>query len=84
MISQRELRNDSARVLREVSSGQSFTITNRGEPVAQIVPIDVTQPALRITRPATRRGGWAELAKKRVQPTEPLESVLADLKEDRV
>lgn len=39
MISQRELRNDSGRVLREVESGREFTVTRRGAPVARIVPL---------------------------------------------
>lgn len=38
-ISQRQLRNDSAVVLRAVESGESFIITNNGRPVAEIRPI---------------------------------------------
>ncbi|MFC9661494.1 type II toxin-antitoxin system Phd/YefM family antitoxin [Nocardia sp. NPDC127606] len=37
-IPQRELRNDASRVLREVRSGQSYTITVDGTPVADLVP----------------------------------------------
>ena len=37
-IPQRELRNDSARILREVQEGREFVITVRGKPVARIVP----------------------------------------------
>ncbi|MFD3596714.1 type II toxin-antitoxin system Phd/YefM family antitoxin [Nocardia sp. NPDC058640] len=37
-IPQRELRNDASRVLREVRSGQSYTITVDGAPVADLVP----------------------------------------------
>ena len=37
-ISQREMRNDSGLVLREVEAGETFTVTRRGAPVAQIVP----------------------------------------------
>jgi prevent-host-death family protein len=37
-IPQRELRNDSARILREVAEGREFVITVRGTPVARIVP----------------------------------------------
>ena len=37
-IPQRELRNDSARILREVQEGKEFVITVRGKPVARIVP----------------------------------------------
>jgi antitoxin (DNA-binding transcriptional repressor) of toxin-antitoxin stability system len=35
-ISQRELRNDSGAVLREVQAGQIFTITRNGVPVAEL------------------------------------------------
>jgi len=38
-IPQRELRNQSARVLREAEAGQLFTITVDGRPVAQLGPI---------------------------------------------
>jgi len=40
-IHARELRNEYARVLREVEAGESFTITNQGRPVAQIAPVPV-------------------------------------------
>lgn len=36
-ISQRELRNESGRILRAVESGEEFVITNRGRPVARLV-----------------------------------------------
>jgi len=38
-ISHGELRNESGRILREVQQGQSFIITNNGEPVAEIRPL---------------------------------------------
>jgi prevent-host-death family protein len=38
-ISQRELRNDSAKIIRELQQGTSFVLTNNGVPVAEIVPI---------------------------------------------
>lgn len=37
-ISQRELRNDSAGVMRRVEAGESLTVTRRGVPVADLVP----------------------------------------------
>jgi antitoxin (DNA-binding transcriptional repressor) of toxin-antitoxin stability system len=33
------MRNDSGLVLREVEAGETFTVTRRGAPVAQIVPL---------------------------------------------
>ena len=38
VIPQRELRNNIASVLRAAESGESFTITVRGQPVARLVP----------------------------------------------
>ena len=38
-INQRELRNFSARVLREVRAGQIITVTRHGEPVAELRPV---------------------------------------------
>jgi prevent-host-death family protein len=37
-ISQRELRNDNATIVRRVEAGESFTVTRRGVPVADLVP----------------------------------------------
>ncbi|HET7202771.1 MAG TPA: type II toxin-antitoxin system prevent-host-death family antitoxin [Steroidobacteraceae bacterium] len=38
-ITQRELRNDSAAVLREVEGGRSLIITRNGTPVAELRPL---------------------------------------------
>lgn len=38
-IASRELRNDTAGVLRRVEEGESLTITANGRPVAQLVPL---------------------------------------------
>jgi prevent-host-death family protein len=38
IISQRELRNDSGRVMDRVEHGERFTITRHGVPVAELVP----------------------------------------------
>lgn len=37
-ISQRELRNDNADVMRRVETGERFVVTQRGVPVADLVP----------------------------------------------
>ena len=39
IINQRELRNDSAAILREVQAGQAITISRNGVPVAELRPI---------------------------------------------
>ncbi len=38
-ITQRELRNDSAAVLREVQGGQTIVVARRGVPVAELRPV---------------------------------------------
>ncbi len=38
-ITQRQLRNDSAAVLREVRAGQTVIVTRNGEPVAELRPV---------------------------------------------
>jgi antitoxin (DNA-binding transcriptional repressor) of toxin-antitoxin stability system len=38
-ISQRELRNDSAKIIRELQGGTTFVLTNNGIPVGEIRPL---------------------------------------------
>lgn len=38
-ISQRELRNDSGRIMRALRRGETFTITSSGEPVGELTPL---------------------------------------------
>lgn len=38
-INQRELRNASARVLRQVQAGETLVVTRNGDPVAELRPI---------------------------------------------
>lgn len=83
-LSQRELRNESGRVLRAVSEGHSFVVTNNGVPIGKIVPLDSPPPALPITRPARRQGGWAALAIDRVPSSSGLAATLDDLRGDRL
>ncbi|MGL5856825.1 MAG: type II toxin-antitoxin system Phd/YefM family antitoxin [Angustibacter sp.] len=40
-ISQRELRNENAAIMRRVEAGESFVVTRNGVPVADIVPHQV-------------------------------------------
>ena len=37
-ISQRELRNDNAEIMRRVEAGETFVITRNGRPIADLVP----------------------------------------------
>lgn len=83
-LSQRELRNESGRVLREVGQGRSFVLTNRGVPIGRIVPLDAPAPMLPIARPAKRIGGWAALKPQSSQDARPMAQILDELREDRV
>jgi prevent-host-death family protein len=38
-ITQRELRNDTAQIIRALEGGDSFTITRGGVPVGRLIPI---------------------------------------------
>lgn len=43
-IPQRQLRNDTASLLRRVEAGEHLRITVHGHPVAELVPVDRTHP----------------------------------------
>jgi len=83
-LSQRELRNESGRVLRAVSEGHSFILTNSGVAVGRIVPLDAPAPALPITRPARREKGWSALAVERKASDRSVVTILDELRGDRM
>ena len=83
-LSQRQLRNESGRVLREVGEGRSFILTNSGTAVGRIVPLGTPEPSLPITRPARRTGGWKAMGIKRKTSDRDLPSILDDLRGDRL
>lgn len=83
-LSQRELRNESGRVLRAVSEGHSFVLTNSGVPVGRIVPLDAPAATLPIARPARREGDWRALAIERKTAEHSLTATLDDLRGDRL
>jgi prevent-host-death family protein len=49
IITQRELRNQSAAVLREVEAGRTIVVTRNGTPVAELQPIQPRRFVLRAT-----------------------------------
>jgi prevent-host-death family protein len=49
IINQRELRNQSAAVLREVEAGATIVVTRNGTPVAELRPIRARRFVLRAT-----------------------------------
>jgi prevent-host-death family protein len=66
VISQRELRNDSAAVLREVQSGRTVTVTRNGTPVAELRPVTQRQFVPRsVIAQAARRAPRVDLARFR-------------------
>lgn len=79
-ISQRELRNDNAEVMRGVEEGETYTVTRRGVPVARLVPL-TGEPDLRCDRPARKRPRYASLTRIRVDTA--IEDVLGDLRGER-
>ncbi|MFT4298242.1 MAG: type II toxin-antitoxin system prevent-host-death family antitoxin [Aeromicrobium sp.] len=78
-ISQRELRNDNAEVIRRVEGGESLTVTRRGVPVARLVPM--TEDTLRCERPARLRVSFSGL--RRVRAELSSQTVLDDLRGER-
>lgn len=38
-ISQRELRNESGKIMRELEAGETFIVTNNGRPVGELTPL---------------------------------------------
>lgn len=43
-VAMRELRNETARVLRHVEAGEAVLLTKRGKPVAEVVPRRPDEP----------------------------------------
>jgi prevent-host-death family protein len=80
-LSQREFRNNSAEVMRAVASGESFVLTNSGQPIGKIIPLSRSESELRLTRPAKTRGGFSTL--RRHVGGESTEDALNDLRGDR-
>ncbi|AXE39823.1 type II toxin-antitoxin system Phd/YefM family antitoxin [Acidipropionibacterium virtanenii] len=79
-ISQRELRNESGRVLREVENGQEFIITRRGVPTARIAPLRQTDEPLP-HRPARRPAVFS--TDELVSSPVPTGKILDELREER-
>ena len=79
-ISQRELRNDNAEIVRGVEAGESYVVTRHGVPVARLVPI-TDQPDLRCDRPAKRRPRYTSW--QRAEAATRTADVLDDLRGER-
>ena len=65
-ISQRELRNDSASVLRDVQSGETITVTRNGTPLAELRPVSRRTVVPRsVIAASARRAPRVDLARLR-------------------
>lgn len=78
-VAHRELRNNSAEILRRVAAGEEFEVTNRGEVVAILLPA-ATARRTSVIRHATARG-FAALP--RVQSETPVQQIVDELRGDR-
>jgi prevent-host-death family protein len=84
-ISHREMRNSSAEVLRRVEAGETFIVTNHGEPVAQLAPIQRTvlddlESKGQVRRATGSVGDLAVLRRARLEAGETTADVIADLR----
>ncbi len=80
-ISHRELRNNSADVLRRVAGGEAFEVTNRGVVVARLSPASTPELPFPVSRPARRSGGWSALPK--VALGRSVRAIIDEEREDR-
>lgn len=74
-ITQRELRNDNAQIIREVEQGENFVVTKHGVPVARLGPV-TTDVGLRLVKAATPGRKVTDLP--RVTPTRATSEHLDD------
>ena len=67
-ITQRELRNDSGAILREVQGGQTITVTRNGVPVAELRAVPQRRFVLRaVIAEAARRAPRVDFDRLRVE-----------------
>lgn len=60
-ITHRELRNNSAAILRRVAAGETMEVSNHGVIVARLSPAAAPDVPFALSRPARRNGGWTAL-----------------------
>jgi prevent-host-death family protein len=79
-ISQRQLRNENAAVMRSVEEGETFVVTRRGVRVAVLAPYR-EDADLRCLKPAKHPLDPSRL--RRISSTTPTAQVLEDLRGER-
>ena len=80
-IPHRELRNNSSAILDRVRNGETFEVTNRGEPVAILSPPDRSPIDRLRVQPAARRGEFVRIEGVEVEGSST--EVLRDLRGER-
>lgn len=82
----RELKQNASAVVAEVANGDYVTITDRGRPVAMLVPIKSSRVeeliAAGLARPALRSLRDLPPAKPRRRGQRPLSQVLQEMRDD--
>ena len=79
----RELKQNASSVIRRVVNGESVEVTDRGRPVARIVPMNAGDPYGRLAADgeiAVGNGRWAEIDPLPPLPGRTLSDALADLR----
>jgi prevent-host-death family protein len=85
-ISHRELRNNSSKILRDVSGGEIIEVTNRGEVAAVLVPPSLTAferlvAAGKVRLPAEQPVDLRHV--RRTESTSTTAQIIADVRGDR-
>ena len=82
-ITQRELRNDNARVIRAIEAGESFLVTKNGVSVAVLRPVLASEksPGLPLGRSARRRDRYVD--RPRIVVSVPTAQILDELRQER-
>lgn len=85
-IPHRELRNNSAEILRRVAAGESFEITNHGEVVAILRrPTADERWRAEIAVPATTSRAWHDIERVKPPADGPsTQEILDELREERL
>lgn len=73
-VPQRELRNNTASLLRRVEAGERLRITVHGHPVAELVPVERAQPFVPFNELISELGG-------KMLPNDRLDDELRELDE---
>ena len=81
----RELKQNASSVIRRVANGESVEVTDRGRPVARIVPMQAADPYDRMVADgeiSVGNGRWDEIDPLPPLPGRSLSDALADLRAD--